>query len=243
MKKLFLLLALLLPLCVMAAEEQAPLDPAPINPHDTASLQRGAHTFMNYCLACHSAQAVRYNQLESIGLTDDQIKKDFLSGDKKVGDPIVGAMRPEDAKKAFGAAPPDLGLEARVRGADWLYTYLRSFYQDGKRPTGWNNVVFNNVGMPHVLAALQGTQVLKTEQVKGEDGQVKEVSKLELAKPGSMTPAQYNQTVADLVNYMTWMGEPAQNTRYVTGILVLLFLGIAFVVVYLLKREYWKEIH
>lgn len=227
----------------MAAEEQAPLDPAPINPHDTASLQRGAHTFMNYCLACHSAQAVRYNQLEGIGLTDDQIKKDFLSGDKKVGDPIIGAMRPEDAKKAFGAAPPDLGLEARVRGADWLYTYLRSFYQDAKRPTGWNNVVFNNVGMPHVLAALQGTQVLKTGQVKGEDGQARPETKLELAKPGSMTPAQYNQTVADLVNYLTWMGEPAQQTRHLMGFIVLGFLGLAFIIVYLLKREYWKGIH
>jgi ubiquinol-cytochrome c reductase cytochrome c1 subunit len=243
MKKLFLLLALLLPLVSFGAEENVQLDTAPIDTHDIYSLQRGARTFMNYCLSCHSAQAMRYSRLEDLGLTEDEIKKNFLPADKKIGDTMTVAMQPDFAKKVFGAAPPDLGLEARARGADWLYTYLRSFYRDDKRPTGWNNTVFNNVGMPHVLWELQGVQVLKTEQVKGEGGQVKEVSKLELAKPGSMTPAQYNQTVADLVNYLTWMGEPAQNTRHVTGILVLLFLGIAFVVVYLLKREYWKEIH
>jgi ubiquinol-cytochrome c reductase cytochrome c1 subunit len=147
-------------------------------------------------------------------------------------------MNKGEAKKWFGATPPDLTVIARARGADWLYTYLRSFYKDDTRPTGWNNVVFDKVGMPHVLYELQGEQVLKHEG-EGEHA----VATLVLEKPGKMTQPEYNAMVGDLVNYLVYMGEPARNTRITLGVIVLVFLGLFFVVAYYLKKEYWKDVH
>jgi ubiquinol-cytochrome c reductase cytochrome c1 subunit len=231
-----------------AAEEGVKLDRAPIDEHNIISLQRGAKVFVNYCLNCHSANYMRYNRLEDLGLTEQQIRDNLIFTGAKIGDLMKVAMDPKDSKKWFGAAPPDLTVEARARsssagsGADWMYTYLRSFYRDPSRPTGWNNVVYPNVAMPHVLWQLQGQQVLKDEQVPGP-GYMKTEQKLVLDKPGTMTPIEYDEMVADLVNYMAYMAEPARQARKTLGIYVLLFLGVMFIFAYLLKKEYWKDVH
>lgn len=242
MKKLISLLALVVPLLAQA-NEGVHLDKAPINPDNQASLQRGAKMFVNYCLNCHSASAMRYNRLRDIGLTEDQIKGNLMFASEKVGDTMTIAMNKKDAKGWFGATPPDLSVIARARGADWLYTYLRGFYRDETRPTGWNNVVFDKVGMPHVLYELQGIQRLQTEETTDAHGDKVETHKLVLDKPGKMSAAEYDATVADLVNYLVFMGEPAKTTRMTLGIIVLLFLGLMFIPAYYLKKEYWKDVH
>lgn len=230
MKK-YWLLCLLFPLTVLANEAKITVT-APIDASDMASLQRGARTFVNNCLNCHSANYMRYNRLEDIGLTEKQIKDSLLFTADKVGDTMRVAMQPQDAKKWFGAAPPDLSVEVRARGADWVYAYLRGFYKDDSRPTGWNNIVFDKVAMPHVLYRLQGEQVLNPE-----------TNRLELAKPGQLSPAEYNRYVADLTNYMAFMAEPAKRQRHMIGIWALLFLGVLLVLVKRLKKAYWKDIH
>lgn len=235
--KKLLLLALAAPVVALASEGLH-LDKAPYDLNDKASLQRGAKTFVNYCLSCHSASYMRYNRLQDIGLTNEQIKDNLMFAAEKVGEPMNVAMKKEDAKVWFGATPPDLTVIARSRGADFLYTYLRGFYRDDTRPTGWNNTVFDKVGMPHVLYSLQGDQELHVEK-HGEH----ETSKLVLVKPGTMTAPEYDKTVADLVAYLVYMGEPAQQTRMRLGVYVLLFLGFFFVVAYYLKKEFWKDIH
>jgi ubiquinol-cytochrome c reductase cytochrome c1 subunit len=148
-------------------------------------------------------------------------------------------MTKTEAKAWFGATPPDLSVIARSRGADWLYTYLRGFYRDESRPTGWNNTVFDKVGMPHVMWSLQGEMV----PVHRKEGEHEVIERLELAKPGSVTLAEYDAMVGDLVNYLVWMGEPAQVQRKQLGLIVLIFLGVFFVVAYYLKKEFWKDIH
>jgi ubiquinol-cytochrome c reductase cytochrome c1 subunit len=243
-----LLLALILVPATLFAAEEMQLDRAPIDRHDVISLQRGARTFVNYCLNCHSAGFMRYNRLRDIGLTEQEIRDNLIFSDAKVGDLMKVAMTPSEAKQWFGVAPPDLTVIARARsshagsGSDWLYTYLRRFYRDPSRATGWNNVVFPNVGMPHVLYELQGIQVLREETVPGPGYSITE-PKLVLAKPGMLTPVEYDRVVADLVNYMTYMSEPVRNTRIVLGLYVLLALGVLFVLAYLLKKEYWKDVH
>lgn len=240
MKK-FLLALLFAPLTVFASE-QVHLDKAPVNLDDYASIQRGARIFTNYCLSCHSANAMRYSRLEDVGLTKEQIEKNLMFATDKVGNIMSISMQPADSKIWFGVVPPDLSVEARSRSPDWLYTYLRSFYRDDTRSTGWNNTVFDKVGMPHVLYTLQGEQILKAPAGGGEHDEHAK-PELELVKPGLMTPAAYNAAVGDLVNYLTWMGEPAKIKRMEVGVLVLLFLGIFFVFAYYLKKEYWKDIH
>ena len=235
MKKFLLALVLMLPL-LAAANEGVKLDHAPIDPNNQASLQRGAKLFVNYCLNCHSAASMRYNRLQDIGLTEAQIKANLLFADQKVGDTMTVAMNKADAKAWFGASPPDLSVEARARGADWLYSYLRSFYRDDTRPTGWNNLVFDKVAMPHVLWQLQGQQILKEDEATGEHVLV-------LDKKGTMSPAEYNQTVADLVNYLVFMAEPFKQHDKKLGLLVLAFLGLLLVLTYYLKKEFWKDIH
>jgi len=213
------------------------LDKAPDRANDMAALQNGAKVFVNYCLNCHSASYMRYNRLSDIGLTDAQIKANLLFTAEKVGEPMRIAMQRADAKVWFGAAPPDLTVIARARssefgsGADWLYTYLRTFYRDESRPTGWNNVVFANVGMPHVFWELQG------EQVMGAD------HKLTLSSAGQLKPAEFDSMVGDLVAYLKYMGEPMAEFRKKLGVVVLIFLAVFFVFAYALKREYWKDIH
>jgi ubiquinol-cytochrome c reductase cytochrome c1 subunit len=213
------------------------LDHAPDKRTDNAALQNGARIFVNYCLNCHSASYMRYNRLQDIGLSEAQIKDNLMFTADKVGEPMRIAMTRDDAKAWFGAAPPDLTIVARSRasefgsGPDWLYTYLRSFYRDEARPTGWNNTVFENVGMPHALWELQGIQV------KDAHG------KLSIETPGKLTPEQYDEAVADLVAYLQYMGEPVSEFRKSLGIMVIVFLGILLVFAYALKREYWKDIH
>ena len=238
---LSLFLMLLLPFAARASEELK-LDHAPIDTHDAVSIQRGAAVFVNYCLSCHSAEAMRYSRLQDLGLTEKQIRDNLMFPTAKVGDLMLVAMRKSDAKEWFGIAPPDLSVESRARGADWLYTYLRSFYRDDKTVTGWNNLVVPNVAMPHALWELQGVQSLKTEERKAVEG-TETVRTLTQQSPGKLSPAEYDKLIGDLVNYLVYMGEPARDTRMRIGYAVLLFLGILFVPVYLLKREYWKDVH
>ncbi len=228
--KSILLSLLLLPVLALANEAaitvKAPVD---LSNHD--SLQRGAKVFVNYCLNCHSANYMRYNRLKDIGLSEKQIKDNLLFAGEKVGDTMQVAIDPKEAKKWFGATPPDLSVEVRARGADWLYAYLRGFYKDDTRPTGWNNTVYDKVAMPHVLYELQGVQELNHE-----------THALELVKPGKLSPAEYNAMVGDLTNFMAFMAEPAKQSRQLIGIFVLLFLGVMLVLVKKIKAEYWKDI-
>ena len=204
---------------------------APIDLNNHASLQRGAKAFVNHCLNCHSANYMRYNRLVDIGLTEAQVKDNLMLAGEKIGDPMRVAMTPADGKKWFGVAPPDLSVEVRARGADWVYAYLRGFYRDKTTPTGWNNAVYDKVAMPHVLYELQGEQVLNHE-----------THKLELVKPGKLSPSEYNAYVGDLTNFMAYMAEPKQQSRKQLGLWVLLFLGVLLVLAKLLKNEYWKDI-
>lgn len=246
--KQLLLVLLCAPLLALAAGSDVKLDRAPINEEDHASLQRGARNFVNYCLNCHSAGYMRYNRLKDIGLTDQQILDNLVFTGAKVGELMKVAMDPKASQEWFGATPPDLSVIARSRashagsGADWLYSYLRGFYRDAERPTGWNNTVYPNVGMPHVLWELQGEQVLAERKVQGE-GFIKSEAALKLDKPGRLTPAEYDQFAADLVNFMVFMAEPVRNDRKTIGMYVLLALGLLFLFAYALKKEYWKDVH
>ena len=235
MKKL-LLAMLLMPFLaaplMATANEEVKLDKAPIDASNHESLQRGARTFVNYCLNCHSANYMRYNRLLEIGLTEKQIKENLLLAGEKIGDQMKVAINKKDAAKWFGAAPPDLSVEVRARGADWIYTYMRSFYRDSSRTTGWNNTVFDKVGMPHVLYELQGEQELNHE-----------THALKLVKPGKLSVEEYDALVGDLTNFMAYMSEPAKQQRNQLGWFVLLFLGVLVVLTYKLKKAYWKEIH
>ena len=251
MKKQILTLILsVLPTFAFAAGGGAQLDSAPIDISDMESVKRGAIHFIDYCFSCHEASYMRYNRIaRDTGMSDAELRENLIFTTNQKGEPTkVGslmkvAMTEDYAKTAFGGAVPDLTLTARSRGADWLYTYLRTFYVDPYRPTGMNNLTFPDVGMPHVLASLQGMQkaVYKTEAKQGVE--VETVDHLELAQPGSMTPEEFNAFVADLVNFMVYLGEPVQNERRSLGIKVLIFLAIFFVFAYLLKKEYWKDIH
>jgi len=244
----FIAILLFVPALALAAGDHVKLDRAPINEDDQASLQRGARHFVNYCLNCHSANYMRYNRLQDIGLTDQQIRDNLIFTGAKVGDLMKISTDPRESKNWFGVAPPDLSVIARSRaseagsGADWLYTYLRGFYRDAERPTGWNNTVFANVGMPHALWELQGEQVLAERKVQGE-GYVKTEMALKLDKPGKLSPVEYDQMVADLVNYLVFMAEPVRTDRKTIGMFVLIALGLLFVLAYALKKEYWKDVH
>ena len=246
----------------LADESDLRLPPAPVNRLDQESLQRGARNFVNYCLNCHSAKYMRYNRLQDIGLTEQQIKDNLMFPTDKIGDTMTAAMKPEDAKRWFGAVPPDLSVESRVRGHDWLYSYLLAFYRDDKSPTGWNNLVFPNVGMPHVLWQLGGTNKLVEaefedhEKAEGAAIAARGISKIEpgpapkyivrtLAQetPGTLSQGDYAVFVADLVNYLDYMAEPSRNDRMRLGIVVLLFLALLFVFAYWTKVEFWKDLH
>jgi ubiquinol-cytochrome c reductase cytochrome c1 subunit len=250
MKKLIATLALL-PALAFANEAGFPLDRAPERGNDMAALQNGARLFVNYCLNCHSASSMRYNRLRDIGLSEDQIKNNLLFTGDKVGDLMKNTMTAKDAKEWFGAVPPDLSVIARAKaseagsGADWIYTYLRTYYKDDSRPTGWNNMVFPNVGMPHALWELQGVRNVKYVEEKGEHEEGKLVHKFagfEQVKPGKLSATEYDTAVADLVAYLQWMGEPAQNTRKRLGVWVVLFLGLFSVLAWRLNAAYWKDI-
>ena len=238
------------------------MEPAPINRLDLASQQRGARIFVNYCLNCHTAKYMRYNRLTDLGLTDAQIRDNLMFAGDKIGDTMTIAMRPADGKAWFGVPPPDLSVEARVRGAEWLYNYFLAFYKDDSTPSGWNNLIFPNVAMPHVLQHLSGTNSLVTKEFKTHDearaaalaakgivvlGPGKDhtfvVQTIVQETPGELGPVEYQRLVADLVNFLDYMGEPAKNQRTRLGLVVLLYLGVLFFFAYWMKREYWKDVH
>lgn len=248
-KKLIALLALL-PGFVFANEAGFPLDRAPER-SDIASLQNGAKLFVNYCLNCHSASSMRYNRLRDLGLNEDQIKNNLLFSGEKVGDMMKIAMRPDDAKAWFGAVPPDLSVIARAKagtggtGADYLYTYLRTFYKDDTRPTGWNNMAVPNVAMPHVLWQLQGIRTAKMvkEADPHEHGKtVERFAGFEQVSPGSVSQPEFDTQVADLVAYMEWMAEPTRDLRKRLGAIVVLFLSLFAFLAWRLNASYWKDV-
>jgi ubiquinol-cytochrome c reductase cytochrome c1 subunit len=247
--KLIAVLALL-PGLAFAAEEGYPYDKAPERT-SLASLQNGAKLFVNYCLNCHSANAMRYNRLRDLGLSEDQIRNNLLFSADKVGDMMTVAMKPADAKAWFGTVPPDLSVIARAKasekgsGPDYLYTYLRTFYKDDTRPTGWNNMVLPNVAMPHALWQLQGVRTAKFVEEADPHEEGKKVHKFagfEQVKPGAMSGEEYDTNVADLVAYLDWMAEPAQNTRKQLGVIVLLFLSLFAFLAWRLNASYWKDV-
>lgn len=267
----------------LAAGGDYPLDPFPVDKlNDQGALQNGARMFVNYCLGCHSANLMRYNRLQDIGLSEQQIRDNLLFSAERVGDPMRIAMPQKDAKEWFGALPPDLSVIARARssqagsGSDWLYTYLRAYYRDDTRATGWNNALFANVGMPHVLWELQGQRGATIEELRvmtdpktgKAEGMTKTVLTLDsigqrsekvekimsgntydattikfaAAQGGSLSQAQYDDQIADLVAYITYMSDPTAKTRVRLGVWVLMFLGLFTVFAWWLNREYWKDI-
>ncbi len=249
-KKILSGLALICGLVVTAQANTAgpAWDKAPNRVQDMAALQNGAKVFVNYCLNCHSAAFIRYNRLQDIGLTQDQIKSNMLLTDAKIGETMKAAIDPRQAKAWFGVNPPDLTVIARSRagangtGADYLYTYMRSFYRDPAKPTGWNNLVFPNVAMPHVLWELQGDRRAVFEEVTVQGQKTHQFKGWEQVTPGTMSTAQYDQTMGDLVNYLQWMGEPAQSSRQRIGIWVLVFLAGLTFVTWRLNKAFWKDI-
>ncbi len=249
LKKLLAVLALV-PAMALASGGDFPLDKAPERTN-MAALQNGAKLFVNYCLNCHAASSMRYNRLRDLGLTEEQIKENLLFTQEKVGGMMTINMHPKDAKAWFGGVPPDLSVIARARssaqgtGADWLYTYMRTFYKDDTRPTGWNNKVFPNVGMPHVLSELQGVQVAKEVEVDDPHEHGKKVHKFvgfETVKPGKLNKLEYDTAVADLVAYMNWMAEPVATKRRQLGVWVLMFMGLFALIAWRLNASYWKEV-
>jgi ubiquinol-cytochrome c reductase cytochrome c1 subunit len=227
----FLALLALVPAAVLAAETGYRLDRSPHEPTDLVSLQAGAKLYVNYCLGCHGLQFVRYGGLTEIGLTEQQIRDNLMFTADKLGEPMKVSMDAKAGKQWFGVAPPDLSVVSRSRGADWLYTYLRTFYRDPKTATGWNNAVFENVGMPHALWTLQGERAYDPAKRQWQ----------ELSK-GTLAPVEYDMAVRDLVNFLVYVGEPAATDRKAIGIVVLFVLGILFIFTYLLKKEFWKDV-
>lgn len=244
MKKLLSAAALLASSLAMAAGPAVPLDKAPIDLTDKASLQNGAKLFQNYCLGCHQMQYQRYSRtFRDLDIPEDVGMANLMFTGEKVGDHITNNMAVKNAEKWFGAPPPDLTNVARVRGPDWLYTYLRSFYADPARPFGVNNDVFPMVGMPHVLQELQGLpyKAYETRLVDGESKQVYVGIKTD--GTGELSTEEYDRAVADLVNYLEYVGEPTKLESHELGVKVMVFLLIFFVLAYLLKKEYWRDVH
>ncbi|WP_297894971.1 cytochrome c1 [Shewanella sp.] len=231
MKKLLIALVTLLPTLAMAASEHVHLEKANVDLHDKASLERGVDLFQHYCSGCHSTQYQRYERVATdIGISMDDMRNKYMFTDAKIGELMQNAIPPKDAAKWFGATPPDLTLVARVRGEDWVYSYLKGFYKDPSRPFGVNNTVFPSVGMPHVLEELQGTPV------KQEDGTV-------VVTGGKLNAEEYDQAVRDITGFLVYSAEPIKLERQAMGWWVLGFLFIFFIVAYLLKKEYWKDVH
>jgi ubiquinol-cytochrome c reductase cytochrome c1 subunit len=240
------------------------MEPAQINRLDIASLQRGARNFVNYCLNCHSAKYMRYQRLTDLGIDRSMIEDNLMFATRKIGETMTAAMTPADAKAWLGTVPPDLSVEAHVRGTEWLYNYFLGFYRDDKSATGWNNLVFPSVAMPHVAWQLEGAgRLVETVYEDHDKAMAGVIAEKGLARleprtdgkwtmltiqrdpdsPGTMTPVQYELWVADLVNYLDYMAEPDKNKRITIGIAVLIYLGILFAFAYALKRSYWKDVH
>ncbi len=235
-----LVLGVALASVAFAQETEVELEPANNNIANTASLQRGAKYFVNYCLGCHSAKYVRYNRLgKDLQLTNDQLVKNLMFTGGRPFDTMSIAMKPEDATRWFGKAPPDLSLMSRARGTDYIYTFLRGFYEDPSRPTGANNVVLPNAAMPAVLWQLQGIQRAKFET---DEHGMKMFEGFETVTPGTMTSMEFDQAVRDIVNFLDYIGEPVQRERHALGIRVIAFLLVFLLIAYMLKKEIWKDV-
>ncbi len=259
MKKLFAAFVFAaLPALSFASGGEVHLDKVDIDLTDKAALQDGARTFANYCMGCHSAKFQRYERVgKDLGISEELMMGNLVFTGAKIGDHMKIGMQPQDAKVWFGAAPPDLTLVARVRGTDWLYSYLRAFYEDPARPWGVNNKVFPNVGMPNVLAGLQGRQVVGCKQVQVVEGGKKQFDPLTgapltheacdqltvLPKTGKLTEAEFDEKVQNLVTFLAYSANPVKLESQRIGAYVLLYLAFFFVFAYLLKREYWKDVH
>jgi len=259
---LLILVLAALPLKAVAAAGEykcgaIPCDEFVANPHDKASLQSGAQVYMNYCMACHSLQYSRYNRVAAdLGIPEELFQANLIfDPDVKIGSLMTNAMDKGDAKDWFGATPPDLTLVSRSKQPEWLYTYLRSFYKDDTRPYGFNNMVFKDVGMPHVLLELQGMQEcapgpvvannggVKRDPLTGEDILENPCGNFEILVAGEMTPQEFDGAVYDLVNFLAYVAEPMAVDRQRIGMYVLLFIALFTVFASLLNREYWKDVH
>jgi ubiquinol-cytochrome c reductase cytochrome c1 subunit len=222
----------------------AGLDEARIDLNDKAALQDGARTFVNHCMGCHGMQFQRYERVaDDLGIPHGMMLENLVFTSAKIGDHMTSSLRPEDGKAWFGAAPPDLTLIARVRGQDWLYTYLRSFYEDPSRPLGTNNRVLPGVGMPNVLAGLQGRQVLGCAPGSAAASSGKACDQLTLVpNSGTLTPRQFDEKIRNLVGFMAYSADPSRLEHRRLGVYVLLYLAVFMALAYLLKREYWKDV-
>ncbi|MEH6389061.1 MULTISPECIES: cytochrome c1 [Pseudomonas] len=256
--RLIALLFALMPCVALGAASGYELDEANIDLTDKASLQDGARTFVNYCMGCHSAQFQRYERVATdLGIPEELMLENMVFTGALIGEHMENGMRPEDSKVWFGAAPPDLTMVSRVRGEDWLYTYMRTFYADPSRPLGSNNMVFPNVGMPNVLAELQGHQVIgckampvmedgkaMRDTLTGETVQEEQCDVLTVVPgTGTQTEEEFDETVRNLVAFLAYSADPIKLERHRIGIYVLLYLAFLFIFAYLLKREYWKDVH
>ena len=233
MKKLAItFLIAMMPMAVFASGSKLELKPANVDLGDLESMQRGAGYFVNYCQGCHTLKFMRVNRLaKDLGIPEDIAKQELLIGTDKIGEPMLNNLPADSAKQWFGVVPPDLSLTSRLRGEDWIYNYLISFYKDPSAPSGWNNTVFENAAMPHVLANLQGVQVLDHE-----------TNALTLESRGSKTDV-YDQIAHDITAFLTYVGEPIQAKRQQYGIYVMIFLLLFFVLAYMLKKDYWRDVH
>ena len=240
MKSLLTTLLLVLSLSVQASGSDVKLESADIDLADNASLERGAKTYVTYCMGCHSIKHIRYKRIAmDLNLDEAEILKHVAPHGAGIYDQLHSAMNGHDAEKWFGTTPPDLSLIARSRGADWLYSYLKGFYTDPGKPTGVNNRVFKDVAMPNVFWQLQGTQTAVIKNVDGHDV----VNELKLEQPGQMSAKEFDQLVNDLVNFLEYVGEPVQLERQQMGKYVLFFILMLIALAYLLKKEYWKDVH
>ena len=249
MKKIISLILAVTSVTAMAAGGHVHLENANIQPDNLVSLQNGAKLYVNYCMGCHSLEHQRYERMaKDLQIPNDVVIQNLMVTGDKIGEQMKIAMNKADAAEWFGAAPPDLTLASRVRknGTDWLYTYLKSFYRDETRPYGVNNIVFPSVGMPHVLEGLQGEQVALFDEVPCEDDKsrtCKKFNKFELVKEGSMSPEEFDGAARDISNFLHYVGEPMKAERRAIGVYVLMFLLVLFGLAYLLKKEYWKDVH
>ncbi|NIP73379.1 MAG: cytochrome c1 [Gammaproteobacteria bacterium] len=249
MRKMVLSIALsVLPIAALAAGDGGHVEKVDIDLTNKASLQRGAKYFVNYCMGCHSLRFMTYRRMaDDLGLSDDQVMENLMfvwEGKKRMADYMTIAMPDEPVNEWFGVAPPDLSLVARSRGADWVYSYLKNFYIDDSRPFGVNNLVFKDVAMPHVLWELEGLKKANFKEVTGEDGKThEEFVGFEAVREGSLSAAEYDRAVRDLVAFLTYTGEPGRLAHQRLGVWVIVYLVVLLVIVYMLKKEYWKDVH
>jgi ubiquinol-cytochrome c reductase cytochrome c1 subunit len=239
--KLLPLIAVLVSPTAMSAGGNENLESAYINLSDKVSLRKGAHTFVNYCLSCHEASFMRYDRMaRDLEIDDATLRENLMFASTKPGDLMKVNMSAEDAKAWFGVKPPDLSLTARSRGPNWIYTYMRGFYRDESTATGWNNTLYPNVAMPHILYEWQGMRKAVFE--KGADG-AKQLAGYEQMTPGTMDERQYDEAMRDLTNFMVYLAEPAKMVRYKIGFWVMIFMLVFIGLAYALKKEYWRDVH